>query len=256
MPYRFRSNRAGYGRSYGSRLSYRGRFRRRNSRNLVHRQGGTGATFSGSQDIIRHAASTTGTIQTGYSKALPLVIYNPTKHGTPVSSAGSSAKVLSNNYTTDGSRVDYVTIQLTLKQTDTTKNNTCYIGTISTSFNEGRLSDALMKINYGTGTEAFIEDEGDGEMDVNSDEEIYNLNTYSLNDIQQHNIKGVLSPQFQLYSGRVVTANQTVPLPFKNRRQQEGSLFALFLMNDSNPEGSDVDYRLDTFFKEIPSNPV
>ena len=41
------------------------------SRNLVHRQGGTGATFSGAQDLIRHAVTTTGTIQTGYSKALP-----------------------------------------------------------------------------------------------------------------------------------------------------------------------------------------
>jgi hypothetical protein len=93
-------------------------------------------------------------------------------------------------------------------------------------------------------------------MDVHANELAYALNNYSLNDIQQHNIRGVLSPQFQLYSGRVVTANQTIPLPYKNRRQQEGSLFALFIMNDSNPEGSDVDYRLDTFFKEIPSNPV
>ena len=243
--------------SYYSR-NRSGRFRRRNSRNLVNRQGGTGATFSGAQDIIRHAVTTTGTIQTRYSKALPLVIFNDdvTKRGTPVDSAGSSAKVLTNNYTAHGSRVDYVTVQLTLKQTDTSKNNTCYIGTISTSFNEGRLSEDLMKVNYGNGTDAFIEDEGDGKMDVNSNELVYALNNYSLNDIQQHNIKGVLSPQFQLYSGRVVTANQTIPLPWKNRRQQEGSLFALFVMNDSNPEGSDVDYRLDTFFKEIPSNPV
>ena len=254
MPYRFRSNRARYRAPMGRR-SYRGRFGRRR-RSLISRQGGTGATFSGAQDIIRHAVTTTGTIQTGYSKALPLVIYNPTNHGTPVASAGSSAKVLTNNYTTDGSRVDYVTVQLTLKQTDTTKNNTCYIGTISTSFNEARLSDDLMKVNYGNGTTSFVEDDGDGEMDVHANELAYALNNYSLNDIQQHNIRGVLSPQFQLYSGRVVTANQTIPLPFKNRRQQEGSLFAMFLMNDSNPEGSDVDYRLDTFFKEIPSNPV
>jgi len=223
---------------------------------LSFRQGGTGASFSGSQNIIRHANTVTGTIQTGYSQALPLVIYNPTKRGTPTDSAGSSAKVLTNNYTDDGSRVDYITAQLTIKQTDTSKNNTCYVGTISTSFNMGRLSDELMKINYGNGTTSFIDDDGDGEMDVHPDEELYNLNTYSINDIQQHNIKNLISPQFQLYSGRVVTANQTIPLPRRNRRQQEGSLFALFLMNDSNPEGSDVDYRLDTFFKEIPSNAV
>jgi len=233
---------------------YRNRRRRRSS--LAKRQGGTGASFSGSQNIIRHAVTTTGTIQTGYSKALPLVIYNPTNHGTPIDSAGSSAKVLTNNYTADGSRVDYVTAQLTIKQTDTSKNNTCYVGTISTSFNQARLSADLMKVNYGNGIASFIEDEGDGEMDVNYSELAYALNNYSLNDIQQHNIKNLISPQFQLYSGRVVTANQTIPLPRRNRRQQEGSLYALFLMNDSNPEGSDIDYRLDTFFKEIPSNAV
>ena len=240
MPYRRSFRRPGY--------------RRRSTGTLARRQGGTGASFSGVQNIIRHATSITGTIQTGFSKALPLVIYNPTNHGTPVTTPGSSAKVLTNNYTADGSRVDYVTAQLTIKQTDTSKNNTCYVGTISTSFNQARLSDALMKINYGNNTTAFIEDEGDGEMDVHADELAYTLNSYSLNDIQQHNIKNLISPQFQLYSGRVVTANQTIPLPRRNKRQQEGSLFALFLMNDSNPEGSDIDYRLDTFFKEIPSN--
>ena len=62
----------------------------------------------------------------------------------------------------------------------------------------------------------------------------------------------------QLYSGRVITANSTIPLPRKNRRQQEGSQFALVIMNDSTMDsaGSDVEIRLDTFFKEIPSNAV
>ena len=223
---------------------------------LARRQGGTGASFSGSQNIIRHANSITGTIQTGYSKALPLVIYNPTNHGTPVATPGSSAKVLTNNYTTTGSRVDYVTAQLTIKQTDTSKNNTCYVGTISTSFNQARLSTDLMKVNFGNNTTSFIEDDGDGYMDTHANELAYTLNQYSLNDIQQHNIKNLISPQFQLYSGRVITANQTIRVPKRNKRQQEGSLFALFLMNDSNPEGSDVDFRLDTFFKEIPANAV
>ena len=228
--------------------SARNRRRRPAYGSLARRQGGTGATYSGSQNIIRHAVSTTGTIQTGYSKALPLVIYNPDNAGTPVDSDGSSSKVRVSNYCDSGSRVDYVTAQLTIKQTDTSKNNTCYVGTISTSFNQARLSSDLMITNFGNGTASFIEDEGDGKMDVNASELAYTLNNYSLNDIQQHNIKNLLTPQFQLYSGRVVTANQTIPLPRRNRRQQEGSLFALFLMNDSNPEGSDIDYRLDTFF--------
>jgi hypothetical protein len=62
----------------------------------------------------------------------------------------------------------------------------------------------------------------------------------------------------QLYSNRVITVNSTIPLPRKNRRQQEGSIFALVLMNDSESatSGSDVEIRLDTFFKEIPVNAI
>ena len=216
------------------------------------RQGGTGATFSGSQNIIRHANTTTATISSGSTQAFNLVTYNPTNHGTPVATDGSSAKVLTNNFTDDGSRVDYVTMQLTIKQTDTSKNNTVYLGTISTSFNQGRLNTALMTTNFND----FISSNASGEMGVDANEKTYNLNTYSLNDIQQHNIRGLLKRQMQLYSGRVITANSTIPLPRKNRRQQEGSIFALVIMNDSESDtaGSDVEIRLDTFFKEIPVN--
>ena len=216
------------------------------------RQGGTGATFSGSQNIIRHANIVKTTIGSGKTQAFNLVTYNPTNHGTPVASDGASTKVLTNNYTDKGSRVDYVTMQLTVKQTDTSKNNTIYLGTISTSFNQGRLNTALMTTNFND----FISSNASGEMDVDASEKSYNLNTYSLNDIQQHNIRGLLKRQMQLYSGRVITANSTIPLPRKNRRQQEGSIYALVIMNDSESDtaGSDVEIRLDTFFKEIPVN--
>lgn len=226
--------------------------RRRRSYGNQRRQGGTGATFSGTQNIIRHANTITATITSGSSQAFNLVTYNPTNHGTPVSSDGSSAKVLTNNFTDEGSRVDYVTMQLTIKQTDTTKNNTCYLGLISTSFNTGRLNAALMTTNFND----FITSNAAGEMGVDPAEKSYNLNTYSLNDIQQHNIRGILKRQMQLYSGRVITANSTIPIPRRNRRSQEGSLFALVVMNDSESAttGSDVEIRLDTFFKEIPSN--
>ena len=221
---------------------------------LARRQGGTGATFSGSQNIIRHANTTTATIGSGKTQAFNLVTYNPTNHGTPVATDGSSAKVLTNNFTAEGSRVDYVTMQLTVKQTDTSKNNTVYLGTISTSFNQGRLNTALMTTNFND----FISSNAAGEMGVDAAEKTYNLNTYSLNDIQQHNIRGLLKRQMQLYSGRVITANSTIPLPRKNRRQQEGSIFALVIMNDSESDtaGSDVEIRLDTFFKEIPVNSI
>ena len=219
---------------------------------LAFRQGGTGATYSGSQNIIRHAFTKTATIQSGHTQAFDLVTFNPTNHGTPIASDGSSTKVLPNNYTALGSRVDYVTMQLTVKQTDTSKNNTVYMGLISTSFNEGRLSADLMTTNF----KDFISSNADGEMSVDPNEQSYGLLEYSLADIQQHNIRGLLKRQMQLYSGRVVTANSTIPLPRKNRRQQEGSIFALVIMNDSesNTAGSDIEIRLDTFFKEIPVN--
>lgn len=235
-------------------MPYRRFGRSRSKYSLARRQGGTGATFSGSQNIIRHANTTTATIGSGKTQAFNLVTYNPTNHGTPVVSDGSSAKVLTNNFTDDGSRVDYVTMQLTVKQTDTSKNNTIYLGIISTSFNQGRLNTALMTTNFND----FISSNASGEMGVAAAEKTYNLNTYSLNDIQQHNIRGLLKRQMQLYSGRVITANSTIPLPRKNRRQQEGSIFALVIMNDSESDtaGSDVEIRLDTFFKEIPVNSI
>lgn len=232
--------------------------RRRRSYGNQRRQGGTGATFSGPQNIIRHANTTTATIGSGKTQAFNLVAYNPTFHGTPVASDGSSAKVLTNNFTNDGSRVDYVTMQLTIKQTDTTKNNTCYLGLISTSFNTGRLNAALMTTNFNDFIGSLETAGHEGEMTVASAEKSYSLNQYSLNDIQQHNIRGLLKRQMQLYSGRVITANSTIPLPRRNRRQQEGSILALVIMNDSESDtaGSDVEIRLDTFFKEIPSNAI
>ena len=232
--------------------------RSRSRRSFRPRQTGarTGASFSGMQDIIRHSTSTTATIQTGYTQCFPLVCYNPTLYGTPLALDGSSAKVLPNNFTALGSRVNNIAIDLTIKQTDTSKNNTCYTGLISTSFNEGQLKASLMTTNFND----FITstDTGDylGQMSAAGAEKAYAMSTYSLKDIQQHNIKGLLYPKHELYSGRVITLNQNLPLPGKNKRQQDGSGLFLVVMNDSAPNGSDVDLRLDTFFKEIPSTAV
>ena len=201
----------------------------RRSRSLARRQGGTGATFSGSQNIMRHANSQTATISSGSTQAFNLVAYNPTNPGTPVTTDGSSAKVLTNNFTDEGSRVDFVSVQLTVKQTDTSKNNTVYVGTISTSFNEGRLDASLMTTNFND----FISSNTSGEMTVAAAEKTYSLHEYSLKDIHQHNIRGLLRSKLSLYSGRVVSSNTTIPLPRKNRRQQEGSIYSLVIMNDS-----------------------
>ena len=212
----------------------------------------TGASFSGMQDIIRHSNQVTATIQTDYAQCFNLVCYNPTLHGTPVALDGSSAKVLTNNFTDEGSRVNNIAIDLTIKQTDTSKNNTVYTGLISTSFNEGQLSAALMTTNFAD----FITSNAAGEMTSLATEQGYNKHSYSLTDIQQHNIRGLLRPAHHLYSGRVISLNQNLPIPRKNKRQQNGSGLWLVIMNDSDPNGSDVEIRLDTFFKEIPANAV
>jgi hypothetical protein len=232
--------------------------RSRSRRPMRRRQTGsyTGASFSGMQDIIRHAVGVSATIQTGYTQCFNLVCYNPTLRGTPVALDGSTAKVLTNNFTDLGSRVNNIAIDLTIKQTDTSKNNTCYTGLISTSFNEGQLKASLMTTNFNdfitaTDTGTYL-----GEMAAKGTESAYAMNTYSLKDIQQHNIKGLLYPKHELYSGRVITLNQNLPLPRKNKRQQDGSGLFLVVMNDSAPNGSDVEMRLDTFFKEIPVNTV
>ena len=249
---------------YRRALKYTNRYGGSRS-NLAFRQGGTGAAYSGSQDIIRHAYAQSGTIETGKVISLPLVCYNPTRAGTPYQQDGSSAKSRLTPFCDKGSRVDYVTIQLTLNQSDTSKNNTCYVGSISTSFNQARLDSTIMDDQFGNGSanSALIEDEGDGEMNTQQTLTNYpaelTINSYSIRDILQHNVRNLMKPQFQLYSGRVITANQTVPLPRRNKRQQEGSGFWLVLMNDSSVganTGTNVEYRLDTFFKEIPSTAV
>jgi len=235
-----------------------GKYGSRSHKSLAFRQGGTGATYSGSQNIIRHAYSQMATIGSGKTRAFNLVTYNPTNRGTPVDSDGASTKILPNSFTAEGSRVDYVTVQLTVKQTDTSKNNTVYVGTISTSFNEGRLNDALMTTNFNDFITSDETSGHEGEMTVAPTEKSYGLTSYSLNDIQQHHIRGILRSKLSLYGGRVVSSNTTIPLPAKNRRQQQGSLYALVIMNDSASAtaGSDVEVRIDSFFKEIPLNSI
>jgi len=231
-------------------MVYRRYGRSRSIRQAQHRS--SGSTFSGSQGIVRHSVRVSATIGTGKTQAFPLVAYNPTNRGTLVDIDGSSTKNALNVYTAEGSRVNYVTVQMTIKQSDTSKNNTVYTGTISTSFNDGQLSTALMTTNFND----FIASNSDGEMTTAAAEKTYNLTNYSINDIQQHNIRGLLNNQMQLYAGRVIQANQTIPLPRKNKRQQNGSIFALVIMNDSATGGSDIEVILDVFFKEIPVNTV
>lgn len=227
-------------------------FRRRSQPTLARRQGGTGATFSGSVGLIRHSFSQNATIGSVKAQCFILGAYNPTLYGTPLALDGSSTKVLSNNYLEEGSRFDYVNINMTIRQTDTSVNNQVYVGMIATSFNEGQLSAALMTTNF----KDFIESNAAGEMVNKSAEQTYSVDEYRLKDIQQHNIRGLLNKQFQLYSGRVITVNQILKVPGKCRRSQNGMFLGLVVLNDSGSitAGTDIEIRLDTFFKEIPAD--
>ena len=227
----------------------------------VRQQGGTRATYSGMLDIIRHSNTIKGELDNQKMRVLPLVIYNPTNHGTPQDSDGSSAKVLTNNYTDEGSRVNHLSTVLTVEQSDTSKNNTVYVGAISVSFNEGRLSDDLMVTYFGSNDNTLatnlISSNSDGEMLPQANDVNYNMNTYLLNDQRKHFLRGLDRNKMDLYSGRVVTANNVHRIPRKNRRQQQGSLYAMCILNDSGTDdASSIKYRLDTFFKEIPAQAI
>ena len=225
----------------------------------VRQQGATRATYSGMLDIIRHSNTVTGELANQKMKVLPLVLYNPTNHGTPVDSDGSSAKVLTNNFTDEGSRVNHLSTVLTIEQSDTSKNNTVYIGAISVSFNEGRLDSTLMTTYFGSNdaTKNLISANSSGEMSVQSDDVDYTMNNYLLNDQRKHFLRGLDRNKMDLYSGRVITANNVHKIPRKNRRQQQGSLYAMCILNDSGTsDASSIKYRLDTFFKEIPSQAI
>ena len=225
----------------------------------VKQQGGTRATYSGMLDIIRHSNTVTGELDNQKMKVLPLVVYNPTNHGTPVDSDGSSAKVLTNNFTDEGSRVNHLSTVLTIEQSDTSKNNTVYIGAISVSFNEGRLNDTLMQTYFGSNDtdKDLISSNASGEMSVQADDVSYTMNNYLLNDQRKHFLRGLDRNKMDLYSGRVITANNVHKIPRKNRRQQQGSLYAMCILNDSGTsDASSIKYRLDTFFKEIPSQAI
>ena len=227
----------------------------------ARQQGGTRATYSGMLDIIRHATTINGELDHGKMRVLPLVVYNPTNHGTPVDSDGSSAKVLTNNYTDEGSRVNHLSTVLTVEQSDTSKNNTVYVGLISVSFNEGRLSDDLMTTYFGSNDNTLatnlISSNSDGEMLPQANDVNYNMNNYLLNDQRKHFLRGLDRNKMDLYSGRVITANNVHKIPRKNRRQQQGSLYAMCILNDSGTtDATSIKYRLDTFFKEIPSQAI
>ena len=124
------------GGNYGRRM--------RAARQNARAQGGTRAQYSATTSFIRHATTQTFDLATGKCVAIPLICYNTSaKRGTVTANPLGSSKNQS-PYVTMGSRVDHISINLTIQQTDTSKVNEVYSSVISTSFNEAGLNATLM----------------------------------------------------------------------------------------------------------------
>ena len=110
-------------------------------------QGPMRAMYSGALPIIRHTVENTSSgignieLADGKAYAYPLVVYYGTS-GT-VSDGQSTTST-----TSEGSRVNHVTANLSITQSDSSTPNQCYVGLISTSFSDAMLNAANMTSNF------------------------------------------------------------------------------------------------------------
>ena len=232
-------------------------------------QGGTAAQYSATTSFIRHATTQTFDLATGKCVAIPLICYNTSaKRGTVTANPLGSSKNQS-PYVTMGSRVDHISLNLTIQQTDTSKVNEVYSSIISTSFTEAALNDTFMEdyfndmITMDTTTTTNSNSAVAGATDSSTIK--YESNAWSNGSPQSMTYqKWMLTPQlkhsmpimrkYSLYSGRVATAKTIAKIPPKNRRAQMGSGYWLVIMHDSPDDSTaDIKIHLDTFFKEIPA---
>ena len=115
---------SGFGQRLGARRSVQG-------------QGGMRALFSGAVPVIRHSVQhTVKTIADGKAYAYPLVVYYGTSGSSDEESASSSVS--------KDSRVNHVSVNLAISQSDNSKSNQCYVGLIATSFSDGALNATNM----------------------------------------------------------------------------------------------------------------
>ena len=224
-------------------------------------QGGTRAQYSATTSFIRHATTQTFDLATGKCVAIPLICYNTSaKRGTVTANPLGSSKNQS-PYVTMGSRVDNISLNLTVQQTDTSKVNEVYSSIISTSFNEAGLNSTLMDDYFNS--MIVMDNESSGEVDSATNKYSsnawdtvvpvsYSYQQWMLTPQQKHSMP--IMRKYSLYSGRVATAKTIAKVPPKNRRAQFGSGYWLVIMHDSpDTSTADVKIHLDTFFKEIPA---
>lgn len=232
----------------------RGRFMGSSSNRGAQGQGRMRAEFSGAVPLIRHAVNTQDatidTVEDGKAIALPLVVYYGTSAETDgVSSSPSISK---------DSRVNHVGINLSINQADTTKPNQVYVATIATSFSEGMLNAANMTSNFAD--LIGVSNATTGLMNTYNGQQDLTYQDWSKSAVLRHNIRGFQRNTFTLYSGRPALLSTTLPVPPKCKRGQFGMGYWLVIMNDSSAiqatstgSGTDVNFALNSFFKEIPA---
>ena len=219
-------------------------------------QGPMRAMFSGALPIIRHTilntSSTIGNVELedGKAYAYPLVVYYGTS-GT-VSDGQSTTSTTSN-----ASRVNHVTTNLSITQVDSSTPNQCYVGLISTSFSDAMLNAANMTTNFAD--LIAVDNETTGTMKPINGAKDLNYNDWTGSPFLRHCFRGFLSITLSLYSVMPAVSISVFPMPRIYRRQQFGSGLWLVVMNDSSgmqnvEEGSatSVNVSLRTAFKEIP----
>jgi hypothetical protein len=223
-------------------------------------QGGMRAQYSGNAELIRHTVDVAlnsgglSNLEDQKARAFPLLVYTGAS-GNSVSDPGNSS---SPGYA-EGSRVNYMQVQLQIAQSDTTKPNNCYVGFISTSFSDAMLNSANMTSNFNDLIAQAAGTNDEGYMVTYNGAKDMTINEYMGKAKQRHWIRGLAKNQYTLYSGRPAILDAVLPVPRKNKRGQFGSGWWIVLMNDSSDlqnvsggSGTDIHVSLKTFFKEIP----
>ena len=222
----------------------------KNPKMSVQGQGGMRALFSGAMPIIRHSVQhETKTVADGKAYAYPLVVYYGTSGASGEESASSSVS--------KDSRVNHVSVNLAISQSDNSKPNQCYIGLIATSFSDGALNATNMTNQFADLISMANSDTGT--MNLTNGAKDLTYRTWNVDAQKRHWIRGFQRNTYTLYSGRPALMNTVLRVPMKCKRAQFGMGWWLVVMNDSSliqdetsGDATDINVSLETAFKEIP----
>lgn len=223
---------------------------RKGAKRSAQGQGGMRALFSGAVPIIRHSVQHENkTISDGKAYAYPLVAFYGTSGASGEESASASIS--------KDSRVNHVSVNLAISQSDTSKTNQCYIGLIATSFSDAALNDTNMTNQFAD--LIAMDNETTGTMILTNGPKDLTYRTWNIDAQKRHWIRGFQRNTYTLYSGRPALMNTVLRVPSKCKRGQFGMGWWLVIMNDSaliqdtsSGSATDINVSLETAFKEIP----